>query len=201
MKEKRTLFSHMILPSLLSITIIAIFSIHALLPLSIVAAYIEPKDMDNNNSSSISSHNNIFSIADNNNNNNNILGSLSKQFDYTVDLDGKQIFPNDTVKQDIVTKYKPADYNISSLNYKLLGFNITASNIKIHVNPSKINETMTRVDFPVIIAKNVSVTNGLINSKYGEVNLGSIYGIYNKGTDKMTMHIPSSVALQYILHF
>jgi len=60
---------------------------------------------------------------------------------------------------------------------------------------------MTRVDFPVIIAKNVSVTNGLINSKYGEVNLGSIYGIYNKNTDKMTMHIPSSVALQYILHF
>jgi hypothetical protein len=164
-----------------------------------VAAYIEPKDMD---SSSISSHDNIFSIAgNNNNNNNNIFGSLSKQFDYTVDLDGKQIFPNDTVKQDIVTKYKSADYNISSLNYKLLGFNITASNIKIHVNPSKIDETMTRVDFPVIIAKNVSVTNGLINSKYGEVNLGSIYGIYNKNTDKMTMHIPSSVALQYILHF
>jgi len=59
---------------------------------------------------------------------------------------------------------------------------------------------MTRVDFPVIIAKNVSVTNGLINSKYGEVNLGSIYGIYNENTNKMTMHIPSSVALQYILH-
>ena len=50
-------------------------------------------------------------------------------------------------------------------------------------------------------ARSVNVTNGLINSKYGEVNLGSIYGIYNKSTDKMTMHIPSSVALQYLLHF
>jgi len=60
------------------------------------------------------------------------------------------LFPNDTVKQDIVAKYKPADYNINSLNYKLLCFNITASNIKIHINPSKINETMTRVDFPVL---------------------------------------------------
>ena len=179
--------------NLLSITII-IFSICAFLP-SLVVAYTEPKDMDN----SISSHDNIIRpVADNNN---NIFGNLAKQFEYTVDLDGKQIFPNDTIKQDIVTKYKSADYNISNLNYKLLGFNITASNIKIHVNPSKIDQTRTRVDFPVMTARSVSVTNGSINSKYGEVNLGSIYGIYNKSTDKMTMHIPSSVALQYLLHF
>ena len=136
-----------------------------------------------------------------NNNNDNIFGNLAKQFEYTVDLDGKQIFPNDTIKQDIVTKYKSADYNISRLNYKLLGFNITASDIKIHVSPSKIDQTRTRVDFPVIIARNVSVTNGSINSKYTKVNLGSIYGIYNKSTDKITMHIPTSVALQYLLHF
>ena len=178
--------------TVLSITII-IVSIYAFLP-SLVVAYTEPKDMDN----SISSHDNIIlPIADNN----NIFGNLAKQFEYTVDLDGKQIFPNDTIKQDIVTKYKSADYNISNLNYKLLGFNITASNIKIHVNPSKIDQTRTRVDFPVMTARSVSVTNGSINSKYGEVNLGSIYGIYNKSTDKMTMHIPSSVALQYLLHF
>ena len=178
--------------TVLSITII-IVSIYAFLP-SLVVAYTEPKDMDN----SISSHDNIIlPIADNN----NIFGNLAKQFEYTVDLDGKQIFPNDTIKQDIVSKYKSADYNISNLNYKLLGFNITASNIKIHVNPSKIDQTRTRVDFPVMTARSVSVTNGSINSKYGEVNLGSIYGIYNKSTDKMTMHIPSSVALQYLLHF
>lgn len=171
--------------NLLSITII-IFSICAFLP-SLVVAYTEPKD-----------DNIIRPVADNNN---NIFGNLAKQFEYTVDLDGKQIFPNDTIKQDIVTKYKSADYNISNLNYKLLGFNITASNIKIHVNPSKIDQTRTRVDFPVMTARSVNVTNGSINSKYGEVNLGSIYGIYNKSTDKMTMHIPSSVALQYLLHF
>lgn len=65
----------------------------------------------------------------------------------------------------------------------------------------RIDQTMTRVDFTVMIARNVSVTNGSINSKYGEVNLGSIYGIYNKGTDQMTMHIPTNVDLQYLLHF
>ena len=66
----------------------------------------------------------------------------------------------------------------------------------------RIDQTMTRVDFTVMIARNVSVTNGSINSKYpGEVNLRSIYGIYNKGTDQMTMHIPTNVDLQYLLHF
>src|SRR6476620_5416060 len=173
---------------LLSLTII-IFSIYAFHP-PLVVAYTETQYMDK----SIVNHENILPIADN-----NIFGNIAKQFEYTVDLDGKQIFPNDTIKQDIVSKYKSADYNIGNLNYKLLGFNITASNIKIHVNPSKIDQTRTRVDFPVMTAR--SVTTGSINSKYAEVNLGSIYGIYNKSTDKMTMHIPSSVALQYLLHF
>ena len=190
----------MSLSSLLSITII-IFSAHAFLPslVAVVAAYTEPKYMQNMDNS-IKSHNSMIIryIAYNNI---NIFGNIAKQFEYTFDLDGKQIFPNDTIKQDIVTKYKSADYNISNLNYKLLGFNITASNIKIHVNPSRIDQITTRIDFPVMTANNVTVTNGSINSKYTKVNLGSIYGIYNKSTDKITMHIPTSVALQYLLHF
>jgi hypothetical protein len=198
MKEKR--FSQMTLSSLLSITII-IFSVHAFLPslVAIVAAYTEPKYTQNMDDS-INSHDSMM-IRPIAYNNNNIFGNLAKQFEYTFDLDGKQIFPNDTIKQDIVAKYRSADYNISNLNYKLLGFNITASNIKIHVNPSRIDQITTRIDFPVMTANNVTVTNGSINSKYTKVNLGSIYGIYNKSTDKITMHIPTSVALQYLLHF
>jgi hypothetical protein len=139
--------------------------------------------------------------------NNNIFGnlakqfsSLTKQFEYTVDLEGKQIFPNDTIKQDIVTNYKSSDYNISSLKYRLLGFDITASDIKIHVNPSKIDSIRTKIDFPLLFARDVSVNNGLINLKYDEINLGSIYGIYDKASDKITMHIPISIALQYLPH-
>jgi hypothetical protein len=198
MKEKR--FSQMTLSSLLSITII-IFSAHAFLPslVAVGAAYTEPKYMQNIDNN-IKSHNSMM-IRPIAYNNNNIFSNLAKQFEYTFDLDGKQIFPNDTIKQDIVAKYRSADYNISNLNYKLLGFNITASNIKIHVNPSRIDQITTRIDFPVMTANNVTVTNGSINSKYTKVNLGSIYGIYNKSTDKITMHIPTSVALQYLLHF
>jgi hypothetical protein len=198
MKEKR--FSQMTLSSLLSITII-IFSAHAFLPslVAVGAAYTEPKYMQNIDNN-IKSHNSMM-IRPIAYNNNNIFSNLAKQFEYTFDLDGKQIFPNDTIKQDIVAKYRSADYNISNLNYKLLGFNITASNIKIHVNPSRIDQITTRIDFPVMTANNVTVTNGSINSKYTKVNLGSIYGIYNKSTDEITMHIPTSVALQYLLHF
>jgi len=198
MKEK--IFSQMTLSSLLSITII-VFSVHGFLSsLAVVAAaYTEPKDMQEMDNS-LNSHDSII-IRPIAYNSNNIFGNLAKQFEYTFDLDGKQIFPNDTIKQDIVAKYKSADYNISNLNYNLLGFNITGSNIKIHVNPSRIDQITTRIDFPVMTANNVTVINGSINSKYSKVNLGSIYGIYNKSTDKITMHIPTSVALQYLLHF
>ena len=72
----------------------------------------------------------------NNYKDNDVFGNLAKQFDsftkqfeYKVDLDGKQIFPNDMIKQDIVTNYKSSNYSISSLKYRLLGFNITASDI------------------------------------------------------------------------
>jgi hypothetical protein len=138
---------------------------------------------------------------------NNILGNLAKQFDsltkrfeYTVDLDGNQVFSNNTVKQDIVKNYKSSDYNISSLIYRLLGFSIDASDVKIHVNPSKIDATKTKLDFPVVVAKNVTVINGSINLKYDNVNLGGIYGVYDEGTDKIRMHIPINVALRYMLH-
>jgi hypothetical protein len=195
-KKTSPLYLQLILTLL--VCIIIILSTHTL-P-SLVAAYTQTKQMDNIYVTSI--HDGKLAVAHNSilGNLANQFGNLTKQFEYTVNLDGKQIFPNDTIKQNIVTKYKSENYNISSLNYNLLGFNITASNIKVHVNPSRIDQTMTRVDLPIIIARNVSVTNGSINLKYAEVNMGSVYGIYNKNTDKMTIHVPISVALQYLPH-
>ena len=126
------------------------------------------------------------------------LENLIKNFEYTFDLEGSQIFPNNNIKQNIVSKYKSSEYNIDNLNYKLLGFNITASNIKIHVVPKKIDDSKTRVDIQLMLAKDVKVSNGPINLSYNEVDLGSVYGIYDKATDKMTVHVPVSVAVKYI---
>jgi hypothetical protein len=67
------------------------------------------------------------------------------------------------------------------LNYELLGFKIIASDIKIHVVPKRIDDTKTRIDIPLLLAKDIKVNNdGLINLSYNEVELGSVYGIYDK---------------------
>jgi hypothetical protein len=126
--------------------------------------------------------------------------SISKQFEYKIDLDGKQIFPNDTIKEDIVTNYKSHIYTISALKYRVLGFSISASDVKIHVKPSKIDSTKTKIDIPSLLARDVTVNNGVINLNYHQIDLGSIYGIYDKATDKMTMHIPIGIALHYLPH-
>ena len=130
----------------------------------------------------------------------NQFGDFGKPLEYTVVLNGKEIFPIDMVKQNIVTNYKSSDYNIKSLKYSLLGFDISAVDIKVHVIPSKIDTARTKLDLPVVFARNVAVSNGFINLRYGEINLGSIYGIYDKTSDKMTMHIPINIALQYLPH-
>lgn len=142
-------------------------------------------------------------VADTDNNNifENLAGEFSnafKRFEYTVDLNAKEIFPNDTLKQDVVTNYKSSTYNISTLKYKLLGFDLTASDIKIEVKPSRVDALRTKIDLPVVLAKHVSVTNGLLNLKYSEINPSSIYGIYDKTSDKMTLHISFNIALQYL---
>ena len=126
------------------------------------------------------------------------LENLIKNFEYTFDLEGSQIFPNNNIKQNIVSEYESSEYNIDDLNYELLGFKITASDIKIHVDPKKIDDLKTRVDIPLMLAKDVKVSNSPINLSYNEVDLGSVYGIYDKTTDKMTVHVPVSVAVKYI---
>jgi hypothetical protein len=126
------------------------------------------------------------------------FGGLTGQTDYTVSVDGKQIFPNITLKENIVDKYQPSTYDIRDLKYNILGFNVTAHDIKIHVIPSRIDTTKTRVDIPLMLASNVTVRKGVINLNYNQVNLGSVYGIYDKTTDKMMVHIPLVVALRYL---
>src|SRR5919106_5830656 len=127
------------------------------------------------------------------------LENFIKNFEYTFDLEGSQIFPNNDIKQDIVSEYKSSDYNIDDLNYELLGFKIIASDIEIFVDPKRIDDTKTRIDIPLLLAKDIKVSNGeLINLSYNEVDLRSVYGIYDKATDKISVHVPIAIAAKYI---
>jgi hypothetical protein len=127
------------------------------------------------------------------------LEHLIKNFEYTFDLYGSQIFPNNDIKQDIVSEYKSSNYNIDDLKYELLGFKIIASDIRIHVDPNRIDDTKTRIDIPLLLAKDIKVSNGrLINLSFDAVDLGSVYCIYDKATDKMSVHVPIAIAAKYI---
>jgi hypothetical protein len=96
----------------------------------------------------LGSKNLVTMVADTDNNNifENLAGEFSnafKRFEYIVDLNAKEIFPNDTLKQHVVTNYKSSIYNISTLKYKLLGFDITTSDIKIEVKPSRVDALLS----------------------------------------------------------
>ena len=127
----------------------------------------------------------------------NGLNSLNNELVYSITLDGNQIFPNSTLKDKIINGHQQSIYNTSRLKYNLLGYQIAAHDIKIRVNPSTIDSTRTRVDIPLMLAKNVTVTDG-INQNYDKVNLGSIWGIYDKSNNKMVVHIPVGLALKYL---
>ena len=120
------------------------------------------------------------------------------QFEYTFDIDGTQIFPNDTLKNNIVTEYKKFDYNISSLQYKIMDHNINASGVQIYVEPTRIDDTKTRLNIE-IFAHNAEVTGQWVNRSYNNLELRSVYAVYDKISDKITIHIPYSVALSLLL--
>lgn len=130
----------------------------------------------------------------------NDLKNLITNFEYTFDVSGDQIFPNDTIKQNIVSKYEPSKFVINNLRHQLLGFNITASDIMIHVSPKKMDITKTMVSIPLLLAKDVRINDGtgLINLSYNQVDLDSVYGVYDKNEDRMTVHVPINVAAKYI---
>jgi hypothetical protein len=129
---------------------------------------------------------------------NNIAFFFLDAFEYTFDIDGAQIFPNDTVKHSIVSEYNPSVYNIPSLQYKIMEHMINASDVQIHVDPTRIDEANARLDFQ-IYANNAEVTGQLLSKSYNNLEITSAYGIYNQATDKMTIHIPYSVALRHLL--
>lgn len=129
---------------------------------------------------------------------NNIAFFFLDAFEYTFDIDGAQIFPNDTVKHSIVSEYNPSVYNIPSLQYNIMEHMINASDVQIHVDPTRIDEANARLDFQ-IYANNAEVTGQLLSKSYNNLEITSAYGIYNQATDKMTIHIPYSVALRHLL--
>jgi hypothetical protein len=130
---------------------------------------------------------------------------FTRPFEHQVEIDANQIFPNETLKREIINKSGSFEFNIPNLNYSLLGFNISASDVKVNANTKQVMDdsgqsNKTRIDFPLMLARSVNVSNGMISQKYENVDLSSIYAFYDPETDKFTFHIPYEIAARYLLN-
>ena len=123
---------------------------------------------------------------------------LLDEFEYIFDIDAAQLIPNHTLKNTILAEHKPASYSISHLQYKIFEHTINASNVQIEVDPIEIDHNKTRFNIQ-IYASNAQVAGQWLSRTYENLELKSVYGIYDRITDKMAIHIPYSVALSFLL--
>jgi hypothetical protein len=135
---------------------------------------------------------------------NTIFDILTRPFEHSVEIDADQIFPNDTLKHEIISKLGSSEFEMPTLEYNLLGFNISATDIEVVASAKKITDDIdqrqkTRIDFPVMLARNVNVTNEITNQNFKDVDLSSIYAIYDPATDKFKFQIPFDIAARYLL--
>jgi hypothetical protein len=123
---------------------------------------------------------------------------LLDSFEYVFYVDAAQLIPNDTLKDTILTEHKPASYSISRLQYKIFDYTINASNVQIEVDPMQIDHYKTRFNIQ-ISASSAQVAGQWLSRTYENLDLKSVYGVYDRITDKMAIHIPYSVALSLVL--
>ena len=132
-----------------------------------------------------------------------VFDIFTKPLEHSIEIDADQIFPNETLKHEIISKSGPLESSMPNLEYNLLGFNISATDIRVIANAKKISDDTdqnqkTRIDFPVMLAKNVNVNNEATNQNFKDVDLSSIYAIYDPLTDKFNFHIPFDIAARYL---
>jgi hypothetical protein len=73
----------------------------------------------------------------------NRIIDLTKSVEYTIDIKADQIFPNETIKNSVLNKREPMEYLIPILEYKLLGFDIFATDIKVRTESSQIEDRVS----------------------------------------------------------
>ena len=127
--------------------------------------------------------------------------NITRNLEYTIDINANQIFPNDTIKNFVLNKNQPMEYLIPILEYNLLGFDIFATDIKVKTESKRIYENdknKLRIEFPIMQAKNVNVNNQIFDLNLDNIDLSSTYAIYDSELDQFTIHIPLYVAARYL---
>ncbi|MEO9320064.1 MAG: hypothetical protein ABI361_05270 [Nitrososphaera sp.] len=124
-----------------------------------------------------------------------IKSPVESLFEYQKVLNASEIFPNPAVKQRVVNLQNETEYHLPRLTYNILGQHIEAANVTVDIKPTKLDSTSTRLDL-YLSAPHATVNGGaqgMISKSYDDLELKSVYGIYDSSTDKVTVHAPYSV--------
>ena len=77
---------------------------------------------------------------------------LADEFEYAFDIYSAPIFPDDKLKNYILTEHNQEVYNISHLSFGIMDHTINASDVQIHVQPAILDDTRTRLDIQIYAA-------------------------------------------------
>ncbi|MEW5839522.1 hypothetical protein [Nitrososphaera sp.] len=125
------------------------------------------------------------------------LGLLDGLFEYKVDVDASQLFPSTKAKQDVLSR--PGEYVVDRIDRSgIMGFSVSASDVKVGVRPSKLDSASTRLDMD-IRGRDVVIDSAYLHKKFDRLDIDGVYGVYNSKTDVVTLHIPFSIALSLLL--
>ena len=122
--------------------------------------------------------------------------------DYTFDISAKQLFPNEAIRNKILESQSESEYQLKSVTYNILGEHLEAKNATVFVRPSKIDDGNVKLEF-FVFAQKASITGadgkqGVIERTYDNLEVKSIYGIYNHDSGKISVHVPYGAALSLV---
>ena len=118
-------------------------------------------------------------------------------FEYKVELDAGELMSGRQAKDELA-KNQPRDIFLGRIDRKVMGFSVSATDVKIHMMPSRMDADRTRLDIDVE-GKDVTVESAYFNKKFAKLDVDTIYGVYNAKTDKVTVHIPFATAFSLAL--
>jgi hypothetical protein len=78
-----------------------------------------------------------------------------------------------------------------------MGHTINALNVQINVQPASVDDTKSKVNIETYAAK-ADVAGPRVSRSYHNLEIKSVYGTYDRITDKMIIHLPYRMVLSLL---
>jgi hypothetical protein len=118
-------------------------------------------------------------------------------FEYRMDISAGELFPSEQARDYLISAGEPVQLEIEGIEHEVAGFKVSAHAVTMKLSPSRLDSENTRIDM-AIQGKNVKIDGSVLSKKYSNLDVDGVYGIYNTSADKVTVHVPYSVALSLL---